>query len=87
MSDGTTDEQVHAVEAIYEKVRPLFAGQAPMVVGAVLAELLATWLASHTCGEPGPNKKYRDELIRLHIAKVRQLIPIMEAEIGSARVH
>ena len=64
------------VLAVTERIAPLLAGRAPEVQGAVLADLLATWLAGHQ-GEGAAD--LREELIRLHIEAVRELIPVNEA--------
>ena len=54
-------------EALVERIRPLLAGKPPPLQGAVLADLLAIWLAGH-------DASLRDELLKAHIESVRALI-------------
>ncbi len=68
----------HDVEPIVERIRPLLAGHRPEIQGAVLADLLATWLAGHM-GEGAD--RVREELLRMHIEMVRKLIPVNETMI------
>lgn len=69
MSDAKT------VEPIVEKICPLLAGHPPEIQSAVLADLLAMFLAGHQ-GADAP--ALREEILRLHIATVRDLIPVNE---------
>jgi Lar family restriction alleviation protein len=50
------------------------------VQGAVLADLLATWLAGH------PNF-VRESILSLHIKVVRELVPVNEAQLFGGRGH
>jgi hypothetical protein len=65
-----------AIDAIVRKIIPLLAGQHPTVQGGVLADLMAIYLAGHQ-GEGA--EALREELLALHVATVRQLIPVNEA--------
>ena len=70
-----TDEQVEKVNALLQRVAPLFQGQSPDIVGAVLSDLVALLLAGHQ----GPGvEELREELLRLHVETVRGLIPVNE---------
>lgn len=63
-------------EAIRQFVHGALAGRPPGVQGAVLADLVATWLAGHQ----GPNAEdLRAELMALHIRLVLDLVPINES--------
>jgi hypothetical protein len=64
-----------ALEAhdLVEQIKPLLAGRNPTLLGAVLADLVSMWLAGHF-GSAG----LREELLRLHIQQVRDLIPVNE---------
>lgn len=55
--------------AVVEQIKSHLAGQGPAVQGAALADLLAIWLAGHP-------PEMRDRLLDMHIAKVRELIPV-----------
>lgn len=57
------------VDALVERIRPILAGNHPAVQGAVLADLLAIWLAGHPA-------ELRHELLTMHDATVRKLIPV-----------
>ena len=73
----------NAVSDLVWEIEPHLAGQPPFVQGAVLADLLATWLAGHFAGSAAENAALREELLAAHIAVVRALIPENEAEILS----
>jgi hypothetical protein len=78
MQLGKTTE-AEEVEAVVEAVRPLFAGKRPEIQGAALADLLAMWLAGHVDRDDPEGKNsalIQEELIEIHLAMVRQLIPI-----------
>jgi len=81
-----TPDQTEAVVDLVEQVRPLFAGRAPHLVGAALADLLAMLLAGHMVpGDRTATHDVRERLLALHIEAVRRLIPInakiMDAEV------
>jgi hypothetical protein len=70
---GNADPRL--VEMIVSTISPVLRGFAPEIQGAVLADLLALWLAGHM----GPDAEaLRDELLEEHIKTVRELIPINE---------
>jgi len=56
-------------EVLLERLKPLFAHHSPQVVGAVLAELLALFIAGHA---PSLRADARKELLKL----VDDLVPI-----------
>ena len=56
------------VREIVERIRPILAGHHPAVQGAVVADLLAIWLAGHQAD-------LREALLENHIDKVRKLVP------------
>jgi hypothetical protein len=71
---------------IVERIRPLLAGHSPEVQGAVLADLLAIFLAAHGVDDPDPAvEALREEILRLHIDAVRALIPINVAMLAEQR--
>jgi hypothetical protein len=72
MPDSEVDP--HNVEAVVEQIRAILSGKPPELQGAALADLLAIFLAGH-------HPKLRDEILRLHIETVRNLIPINEREL------
>lgn len=64
----TIDEVLNVVM----QIRPLLAGKAPELQGAVIADLLSFFVAGH-------HPSVRDEQLDLIISTVRDLIPINEA--------
>jgi hypothetical protein len=78
MQDGINTEAGAVVELV-EAMRPLLAGKSASVQGAALADLLAMWLAGHISrGDPegAETKRIREEMLELHLAAVRALIPV-----------
>ena len=68
------DPRIIEAEAIVKTIMPLLAGKPPEIQGAVLADLLATFIAAH-------HPALRDEILKMHVDVVRNLIPHNEAEI------
>jgi hypothetical protein len=73
-----TEEQ--AVEDAVAQIRPLLAGIDPDVQGAILANLVAMWLAGHRQkgqgGQLEPATEWREELLTQFTDLVEQLIPL-----------
>ena len=66
----------HEVDEVVQACRPILAGRHPAIVSAVLADMLAIWLAGHP-------KPYREDVLRGHIDLVRDLIAINAKIIGT----
>jgi hypothetical protein len=64
-------ERVHLITA---RCSGALHGHGPDVQGAVLADLLAMWLAGHLAG--GGSQEVCDELLRVHVEAVRGLVPV-----------
>lgn len=62
------------VEAVSNSVRPLLAGRGSAVQGAVLADLLATWLSGHFAENQEATAKLREKFLAMHIEAVRELV-------------
>jgi hypothetical protein len=63
--------------ALVQKIRPLLAGKDQSVQGAVLADLLAMYLAGHVIrGDPEGTKSFREQALEMHIVGVRTLVDI-----------
>jgi hypothetical protein len=76
--------QISEVAAIIDQIRPLLAGHAPEVQGAVLADLLALWLAGHhVAGDEDATRKMHAELLAMHCTKVRKLTSINAKIMGT----
>lgn len=76
-------KQTRTVIDLLDRIGPLLHGHHPDVQGAVLADLLAMWLAGHFVERGGAQQteRYREELLQFHIEAVRKLIPANEAMI------
>lgn len=78
-STGTSDK-AEIIMAVVETVRPILAGLGPDIQGAVIADLLAIWLAGHS-------PALRDDLLEWHITQVRGLIDTNEEILFEGRGH
>jgi hypothetical protein len=63
------------VTELVEAIRPLLAGRPPEIQAAVLADLLAIWLAGHQVeGDIAATRAVRSELLAQHLCAVRCLV-------------
>jgi hypothetical protein len=65
---------------ISRKLHPLFANQGPQIQGAILADLVATWLV-------GFPKGVRADLLQMHIEYAVRMIPVNEAMLHGDAGH
>jgi hypothetical protein len=71
------------VEALANRIKPLLAGHPAELQGAVLADLLAIWLAGHHVeGDEDATRKFRAELLSDHLAAVRLLTGVNARPLG-----
>jgi hypothetical protein len=69
--------QTKAIAAIVARIKPLLAGHPPEMQGAVLADLLAIWLAGHTVpGDPIATRRLRAAALEVHLEQMRPLIAV-----------
>jgi hypothetical protein len=69
---------------VVARIMPLLAGRAPGVQSAILADLLAIWLAGHQVeGDAEKTRKLRADLLAGHLTLVRQLAPVNAKIIGT----
>jgi hypothetical protein len=71
------------VIGLANQIKPLLAGRPPEVQGAVLAELLATWVAGHV--DPTNRERTADmrtALLAQHLTFVEQLVTVGATEMG-----
>jgi len=67
------------VVELTQRVSLLLKGSHPMIQGAVLADLLAIWLAGHRSSDGAEaTRGFREELLERHLAVVWELIPVNE---------
>ena len=65
------------------QIKPLLAGLAPEVIGAVLAELLATWVAGHIhLSNWERTADTRAAVLAEHVTLVEELVPVVAGEMG-----
>jgi hypothetical protein len=68
------DPDTRQVLKLAQKIREMLAGKPASMQGAVLADLLAVWLAG--CVEDPDNEGLRELVLAAHIEAVRALIPV-----------
>lgn len=85
MSDMVFEaEDWTTVRRLYEQIRPMFAGQDPHIVGFVLADLTATWLAGHVIeGDNDATERMRAKLLRNNMGTTMALVGINARMIGT----
>jgi hypothetical protein len=69
--------QVNVEEAfdLISRIGPMLAGHPAQVQGAVLSDLMATWLAGHIADNPAATRMLREELLRSWVEVVGRLVP------------
>jgi hypothetical protein len=73
---GPRDEAEEAY-ALSRALAKKLVGKSVQVQGAVLADLLAIWLAGHVnLDNPDDSDAIREELLAAHLVAVRALVPI-----------
>jgi hypothetical protein len=72
------------VARLVGRIAPLLASQPPELQGAVLADLLAIWLAGHVVeGLPEATRRLRAEILKLHLETVERLVEINAKRMGT----
>jgi hypothetical protein len=70
MSEFDLDPIRIEAESLCEEIKRLLASREPDVVGIVLSELVAIFIAGHA-------PALRKEMLDLHVGLVREIVPIM----------
>jgi hypothetical protein len=71
-------------DELTRKIMPHLAGQDPELVGGVLADLLAIFLAGHVVvGSKPETDKLREDVLAIHLEAVRQLVTINAELMGT----
>ena len=79
-----TRADLEAVNQLTASVSELLAAQPAAVVGCVLADLTATWIAGHVAeGDQAETDQARLTLLRLQIGMIVRLIPANAERIGT----
>lgn len=69
---------------LLEEAGSVLAGHPPEVIGFILADLTATWLAGQVVpGDPEATERLRGEVLGYHVAAVRRLTKINARQIGA----
>jgi hypothetical protein len=77
--NARTREIARAVDSI----KPYLRGRSPVVQGAVIADLLAIWLAGHQVeGSTEATRKLRADMLAAHVAMVEELVAINAKILG-----
>jgi hypothetical protein len=78
-------DDVRTILAIVKRIRPLLAGNPAEIQGAVLADLLAMWLAGHHVpGDQRATADLRREVLSVHLRALGELVPVNAKMIGTA---
>lgn len=75
-----TREVTNAVE----RIKPHLAGRSPAVQGAILADLLAIWLAGHQVeGDSDATRKLRVDILATHLLGIEELTAVNAMILGT----
>lgn len=75
------DSRVNVVDEIVDQMHDLLAGKGREVQGAVIADILARWLAGHIHPDGSDATPFRELLLTDLMDAVRKLIPLHEEDI------
>lgn len=81
MIDRSTSLAIETAQGI----APLLAGLGPDVQGAILADLVATWLAGFQGGADDDTAEFREAMLADWLVAMRSLIPVNEQMIQASR--
>ena len=80
----TPSEEVATIADMAAAIGKVLAGHPAPLQGAALADCLAMWLAGHhVAGDKHTTRKMRAELLAMHCALVRSLVPQNAKQIGT----
>lgn len=75
------------IVALSKEIAEMFEGEHPLVIGAVLADLTAIWLASHSDDRGAKQtSRMREHMLQVQMETTRQLIAPNEAIIRRNRI-
>jgi hypothetical protein len=80
MAEIPIDEIEKRAVQLHDRVK----GMPAEYQSAVIAHLLATWIAGHRSDDQAALAVFREQLLQDHIELVRQIIPLEDARIGEA---
>jgi uncharacterized membrane protein YvbJ len=74
--DAIAAKAMESIE-LTQKIRTMLAGKPPEMQAAILADLLAMWLAGHVDASGDEQTDgYRELVLQVHVEAVRALIPV-----------
>ena len=77
-----SDSRAKDVAPVVKEIRWVLAGRPAEVQSAILADLLAIYLAGHIVrGNPAATNDLREKILAIHLGLVRELVPINAAMI------
>jgi len=78
MTEETEAREVMLIAArIVEFANSELAGHPSIIQGAILADLLAVWLAGHILpGDEAATDALREDMLKIHVKQVRRLVEI-----------
>jgi hypothetical protein len=75
---------VREIEIVVERIKPLLSGRPPETQGAILADLLAIWLAGHhIAGDVEATRTLRADILAAHLQLLPQLVEINARILGT----
>lgn len=78
------EQEIAVVRDTIDKIAPLLAGKPPEIQGAILADLLATWLAGHWIpGSKSDTQAVRRDVLAMHLEGVAELMALHSKEMGT----
>jgi hypothetical protein len=84
MSVKSLDAMPREVARAIELIKPVLHGRPPEMIGAILADLLAIWLAGyHVEDDADATRSLRAELLAMHCRTVGALVPINAKSMGT----
>jgi hypothetical protein len=89
LASGQNDIVTIPIDEVAERaiaMHKYVAGLPPEYQSAVIAHLLATWIAGHQGDDKAALAKFREELLTGHIKLVRDLIPMEDARLAKRKM-
>jgi hypothetical protein len=80
----TDTPRIREIAAVVERIKPILMGRPPEIIGGILADLLAIWLAGHHVeGDEDATRTMRADLLAIHCGAVRNLVTVNAKILGT----
>ena len=76
------DEGAKMAQDLVDLIAPMLTNQNPIVISAALADLMAIVLAGFQHPDAAEKQRVREEILQMHVGKIRELIPVNETIIN-----